>query len=90
MFELRATEVVIILGVGLLFAVPLVGTLDAALTPDARWRAADQSKLPWVALLAVLTTVPVLGVLAAAVYWVRVRPALRGHAPSGLGRLPTR
>lgn len=75
------------------FGLKLWALVDACLRPDAAYRAAGKfSKVAWIAILAVavlLTGSDVLGLLslvsvvAAIVYLVDVRPAVRSLRPGG-------
>ena len=63
----------------ILLLIPVWGSIDAALTPDSRWRMADQSKVTWVLLqLLGILAFGVGGLIAAAFYFLRIKPQLRG------------
>ncbi len=60
-----------------LVLLPLWGAIDAALKPDSRWQAADQSKVTWVLLqLLGILGLGIVGLIAAAIYFWRIRPQL--------------
>lgn len=64
----------------LILLVPLVGVIDAALIPNSRWEAADQSKVAWVLVQMALNWVGLI------VYLLAIRPRLstkRGHSSTG-------
>ena len=68
-----APELLIILVVFLLTALPIWGIMDAALHPDQAWTAADQNKLVWIVVQVVLWTI---GTVA---YLIIVRPKLKAQ-----------
>ena len=59
----------------LILLVPLAGVVDAALIPNSRWEAADQSKVAWVLVQIALNWVGLI------VYLLAIRPRLRRKAP---------
>ncbi len=70
-FGLGGIELLIVL---LVVGVPLFGAVDAALKPDAAFRAAGQRKLLWILLQVVGILVFGLGLLASGIYFLVVRP----------------
>lgn len=83
LFPLNGALLVIALAVAVLAIAAIIGVL---LQPSAGFVAADkQTKLFWIMLLVLGSFVPVVGVVAAIVYFVDVRPAVAA-AGGGRGR----
>ena len=85
---------ILLLALGLaLLALKLWALVDACLRPTAVFPAAGKlTKLAWIAILAaavllggasVLSLFGLIGIIAAVVYLVDVRPAVRGLRPGG-------
>ena len=72
-----------ILGLDLVILIALVGVpiwaiIDAAMRPTVAWQAAGQSKVLWIALVAIGTLLTgLIGVILAIVYLAAIRPKVR-------------
>lgn len=64
-------EVILLLFILLFMVVPIVGVIDAALTPDSAWADANQNKIVWIVVQIFL------GIFGAVAYFVAVRPKLK-------------
>lgn len=73
----------LVIGLAML-AVKIWALVDAAIHPDAAYRAAGKwSKTAWLLILAIGLLLSWIGLIAAIVYLVDVRPALRGLRRGG-------
>ena len=73
--------------IGLLFAiVPIVGIVDAVGKPEWAWAKAGENRNLWIALQAIGAAIGLFGVVAAAIYYVNIRPkviaAIEGGEPA--------
>jgi quinol-cytochrome oxidoreductase complex cytochrome b subunit len=66
--NLGPTELIVVLFIFALLALPLWGIVDAAVRPDSAWRAADQNKVLWIVLMIVL------GLIGTLIYFIAIRP----------------
>jgi hypothetical protein len=73
-------ELLILLMMFLLLAVPIWAVVDAALRPGNHWAAAGQSKTLWLALLTAGALLPVIGFILLIVYLASIRPQLKRAA----------
>lgn len=81
MFRIGAPELVIILIVVAAAAFPVWAIIDAARAPVEAWKAADQSQLLWIALIAGgLVFTCVAGFVFALIYGVAIRPKVMAAA----------
>jgi len=73
------------------FVAVIAAIVDAAVRPDAAFVAAGkQTKIFWIIVLVVGILISIVGIIAAIVYFVDVRPAVRGMGGGGgRGRGPT-
>jgi uncharacterized membrane protein YraQ (UPF0718 family) len=64
-------ELIFVVFVLVFIALPIAGVIDAALTPDSLWAAANQNKIVWI-LVQIF-----LGIFGAIAYFVAIRPRLK-------------
>jgi quinol-cytochrome oxidoreductase complex cytochrome b subunit len=74
-------ESLFLLFILLFMVLPIIGVLDAALTPDSVWAEANQNKIVWIVVQIFL------GIFGAIAYFVAIRPKLKGG--SGHRQQPT-
>jgi Phospholipase_D-nuclease N-terminal len=61
----------------LFMVVPIIGVIDAALTPNSAWADANQDKIVWIVVQIFL------GIFGAVAYFVAIRPKLRAGSAKG-------
>jgi hypothetical protein len=78
MTSLGPIELVIVLLILAVVALPVWAIVDAIIRPDSAWAAADQNKTLWVVMLIVGTfALGPVGLVLAIVYLASIRPKMR-------------
>ena len=83
--NLGPTELVILLALFALLALPIWAVVDALGASDAQWAAIGQQRTTWILLigLSVVCGGGVVGVILAVIYLITVRPKLQAARPGG-------
>jgi hypothetical protein len=76
LFNIGLSELILLLVILLVAALPIWAVLDAAIRPDGAWLAARQNKLVWVL---VILFMPLVG---SVLYFAAIRPKVRAGGAS--------